>query len=73
MQPQKSEEERSYNIVLSELRDVKEGKYDFYLLFLINGNPYGNRLTLSIIIKSKDNDKLIIKQFREKINLVQEF
>jgi hypothetical protein len=72
LQPQKSEEERSYNIVLSELRDVKEGKYDFYLLFLINGNPYGNRLTLSILIKSKDNEKLIIKQFRENFNLSQD-
>ena len=73
LQPQESEEERSYNIELSELSNVKAGKYDFYLSFLINGNPYGNRLTLSIIIKSKDNDKLIIKQFREKFNLGQEF
>ena len=73
LQPQKSEEERSYNIELSELSNVKAGKYDFYLSFLINGNPYGNRLTLSIIVKSKDNDNLIIKQFREKFNLAQEF
>ena len=36
-------------------------------------NLCGNKLTLSIIIKSKDNDKLIIKQFREKFNLEQEF
>ena len=73
LQPQESEEERSYNIELSELSNFKAGKYDFYLSFLINGNPYGNRLTLSIIIKSKDNDNLIIKQFREKFNLAQEF
>lgn len=69
LQEQKPEEERSYNVELSGLRNVKEGKYDFYLLFFINGIPLGERLTLSIIIKSKTDDMLIINLFRTKFNL----
>ena len=72
LQEQKPEEERSYNVELGGLRNVKEGKYDFYLLLFINGIPHGKRLTLSIIIKSKTDDMLIINQFRTKFNLPEE-
>ena len=72
LQPQEPEEERDYYIELSELKNINAGTYELNLSLYINGNLCGNKLTLSIIIKSKDNNMSIINQFREKFNLPKE-
>jgi hypothetical protein len=72
LQPQEPEEERDYYIELSELKNINAGTYELNLSLFINGNLCGNKLTLSIIIKSKDNNMSIINQFREKFNLPKE-
>ena len=72
LQPQKPEEERSYDIELSELRNIKAGHYELNLSLFINGKPCGKKITLSIIIKSKYDNKLIIEKFRGKFNLPKE-
>ena len=72
LQPQKPEEERSYDIELSDLRNIKAGNYELNLQLFINRKPCGNKITLSIIIKSKYDDKLIIEQFSGKYNLPEE-
>lgn len=72
LEPQKPEEERSYNIELSELRNAKADKYEIDFWLFINKKICGNRLTLSIIIKSKNDNVFIIDQFRKNFNLPSE-
>lgn len=72
LQEQEPENEKSYNVVLSDLKNIKAGKYDLYLSFVLDGIPIGDKITLSITIKSKNNDMIVIKQFRKNYNLPEE-
>ena len=72
LEPQNPEEERSYNIELSELRNYKADKYEIDLGLFINEKICGDKLTLSIIIKSKNDNVFIIDQFRKNFNLPSE-
>ena len=51
LQPQKPEEEKTYNIILTNLKEFPIGDYESYLWFYINGEKFGDRLTIRINIK----------------------
>ena len=75
LEPQKIGEEKKYNAVFENLDNLKIGEYKSYLFFNVDGVNYGEKLTLLICIKEKEEndevnknmDKII--EFREKFNL----
>ena len=82
LKPQKTGEQKSYDINFKKLGEYTPNEYKSYLWFNVNGNSYGEKLTLIIKINEKrkyrrnreerenqmeNNDK--IKEFREKFDL----
>ena len=68
--PQKLNEIKDYEIVINDLEEYPPGDYNVYLRFEVNGEQYGERIEINIVIKEKQNDDLIkIKEFRKLFNL----
>ena len=68
LKPQKPNEINSYDIQFNNLSQYKEGKYESYINFYINGKNYGHRLVLNINIKKK-----VISEIEENIDKINEF
>ena len=60
--PQKPGEKKKYKINLKNLNEFPVGEYKSFLVFSVDGNPFGEKLKVKIIIKN-------IKHFRDKFNL----
>lgn len=53
---QEPNEENKYDIILNELENFPKGEYKCYLLFSINNENLGEKLTVNInIIQNKNN------------------
>ena len=71
--PQEIGEENSYTAILTNLEDLKDGEYKAYLAFNVGGKNYGEKLTLMIKIKKKENKNELIDKYKDKINEFREF
>ena len=72
LDPQKSNEEKKYNLIIKELDQYPAGEYNIFLWFEVNGKHFGERIEFKIIIKEKDNDNEEFKKvedFRVQFNL----
>ena len=74
LKPLESNEEQRFNVVINGLAKLKEGSYDAYVWFNVNGENCGKMLTLRVIIKKKEKDPLEenmakIEAFRKEFNL----
>ena len=80
LQPQNPGEEKTYNIIIKNLKNIGIGEYQLFLWFYADGEKFGDKLTVTIIIKQKNEDKLEkieeniekIREFRENFNLTNE-
>ena len=66
------EEKRNYKIKFKNLNRYRSGEYESFLWFFANGNPYGNKITLKIIIKEQNIQKNEIEQYMDKIKEFRE-
>ena len=71
--PQEIGEENSYTAILTNLEDLKNGEYKAYLAFNVGGKNYGEKLTLMVKIKKKENKNELIDKYKDKINEFREF
>ena len=71
--PQEIGEENSYTAILTNLEDLKDGEYKAFLTFNVGGKNYGEKLTLMIKIKKKENKNELIDKYKDKINEFREF
>jgi hypothetical protein len=68
--PQKFNEMKNYEIVINDLGEYPPGDYNVYLRFEVNGEQYGERIEIKLVIKEKQNDDLIkLNKFRKLFNL----
>ena len=71
--PQKYNEIKKYDIVLNELSQYPALEYKVYLLFEVNGDIYGEKIEINLIIKENKKDELErADQFRKTFNLSKE-
>jgi len=71
--PQEIGEENSYTATLTNLEDLKDAEYKAYLAFNVEGKNYGEKLTLMVKIKKKENKNELIDKYKDKINEFREF
>ena len=57
MKPQNPWDNESYEITLQNLGQIPPGEYKSYLLFNVNGQNYGDKITLKVVIKRNENLK----------------
>ena len=75
---QNVEEEKEYIVNFENLGNLKKGEYKAYLLFNVKGKNIGDKLTLIINVKEKDEmtelekHKNKIEEFRNTFNLSDE-
>ena len=80
LQPQNPGEENTYNIIIKNLRNFGIGEYQLYLWFYANGEKFGDKLNVKIIIIKQKNEDILeieenlekIKEFRENYDLTNE-
>ena len=72
LDPQKSDNtEKAYQVTIKNLKTLKEGQYESYIAFEIDGRIIGEKLVLRVNIKKKQEEDDIekymdkIKEFRE--------
>jgi hypothetical protein len=78
LQSQDPGEEKNYEVNFKNLRNCPEGEHKAILWFFVNGKPCGEKLTLKIVIRPKEQvdeneenmDK--IKEFRENFGLSEQ-
>ena len=63
--PQEIGEENSYTAILTNLEDLKDGEYKAYLAFNVGGKNYGEKLTLMVKIKKKENKNEQIDKYNK--------
>ena len=74
LEPQKPGENKEYIIIFNELKNCPVGTYYSTLYFNINGHNIGERLSIKINVKEKQQNEIKlymdkIKEFRENYNL----
>ena len=70
LQPQKYNETKNYEILINDLGEYPHGDYNIYLRFEVNGEQYGDRIEINLVIKERLNDYLIkVNEFRRTYNL----
>ena len=67
LEPQNVGEEKKYEIVLKNMKELKEGQYKAILLFNVDGINHGEKLGLVINIKKKDKNEDDIEKNMDKI------
>ena len=72
LEPQNVGEEKKYEIVLKNMKDLKKGQYKAILLFNIDGINYGEKLGLIINIKEKEKKEDNVKKYMDKIKEFRE-
>ena len=65
-------EKEQLDIYIKNLQNLHSGEYKIYFDFTINGQIYGNKLCISLIIKN-ENEKEIINQFRMQYKLPNDY
>ena len=70
--PQKPDEERSYKIIVKDLKNYIAGDYKIVFNFWSGGRIYGEKIVAIIRIKEKDNKKNEIDENIDKINEFRE-
>ena len=74
LEPQKPGENKQYNVIFKDLKNCPVGTYYSYLDFNINGQNIGDRLSIIINIKERQQNEINehidqIKEFRENFDL----
>ena len=76
LKSQKKDEKQKYEVIFNNLKDLDEGEYKSYLRFYRDGDFMGEKLTLTIKVKKKEdpdeemnNNMDKINEFRETFNL----
>ena len=73
LEPQEYNEIKKYDIIINGLANYPVKKYKIYLLFKVNGDNFGEKIEITLIIKERNNEDLIkVNQFREAFNLDKE-
>ena len=78
LEPQNIQEEKKYIINFKNLEKLTKGEYKSFLWFNINGKNYGDKITILINVKKKDENEEMnkylnkIKEFRDYFNLSEE-
>ena len=67
LEPQDIGEKKMYIANIKNLENMEEGEYKSYLSFNVEGKNYGEKLTLMVIIKKKENEDSLINKYIEKI------
>ena len=70
LKDQKVGEEVKYEVKFENLAKLKEGEYQSYARFVVNGTKYGEKLIFKNIIKKEDNQGNEVNKYMDKI---QEF
>jgi hypothetical protein len=68
LNPQKCNEEQTYKINFNNLSNLNIGKYECYLWFNIDGENFGDKISLMIKV-NENNDSNEIDIFRESFNI----
>ena len=72
LQPQKYNETKNYEMIINDLGEYPPGDYNIYLRFEVNGEQFGDRIEINLVIKEKQNDDLIkVNEFRRNFNLAE--
>ena len=69
--PQKPNEQNSYEFTIKNLSSYSPGEYSSYMLFKADGQIFGDKLQIKIIVRPKKNDEEIEK-YKDKINEFRE-
>ena len=78
LEPQNIQEEKKYIINFKNLEKLTKGEYKSFLWFNINGKNYGDKITILINVKKKEENEEMnkylnkIKEFRDYFNLSEE-
>jgi hypothetical protein len=78
LEPQDFNQQKNYTFKLKGLSKCLKGEHKIYLFFRVNGEQFGDKIMITIIIKEKknnlinDNDKEQIKKFRDLYGLLEE-
>ena len=70
--PQKPEEQNSYEITIKNLSSYTPGEYISYMLFKADGQIFGDRLQIKIIVTPKKNDNDDLEKYKDKIDEFRE-
>ena len=70
LKPQNPGDIAQYEITLKNLGQFFAGEYSSYLLFYVNGKNYGDKISLKVVIKKKENPK---PKQNEDLEKVKEF
>ena len=65
-------EKEQFDIHIKNLQNLHSGEYKIYFDFTVNGQIYGNKLCISLIIKN-ENEKEIINQFRMQYKIPNDY
>jgi hypothetical protein len=69
--PQKPEEQNTYEITIKNLSTYSPGEYISYMLFKADGQIFGDKLQIKIVVQAKKNNEEIEKN-KDKINEFRE-
>ena len=78
LESQDLNQQRNYTFKLKGLGKLSKGEHKMYLFFRVNGEQYGDKIMITIIIKEKkyiiidDKDIKHIKEFRDLYGLLEE-
>jgi len=78
LEPQGFNQQKKYTFKLKGLSKSPKGEHKIYLFFRVNGEQYGDKIMVTIIIKEKkkqkinDKDKEHIKEFRDFYGLLED-
>ena len=68
LNPLKTKEKQTVNILIERLNELSEGEYFIYFNFKVNRKTFGQQITIKIICK-EDKELKKIKEFRREFDL----
>ena len=72
LNPLKTNEKQTVNIIIEKLNELSEGEYLIYFNFKVNRKIFGQQITIKIICKD-DEELKKIKEFRREYDLDEEY
>ena len=72
LNPLKTKEKQTVNILIERLNELSEGEYFIYFNFKVNRKTFGQQITIKIICKD-DEELKKIKEFRREYDLDEEY
>lgn len=70
--PQKPEEQNSYEITIKNLSSYQPGEYISYMLFKADGQIFGDKLQIKIVVNPKKNENDDLEKYKDKIDEFRE-